>query len=276
LQVHEEIERVRLLEGGKKLLAQLQWRIRALCQVLGDPVDLTERQNSAAFEEVIAAYAPNNRYTVALHRYEPCHATASDGGEILFSGWIVTDNTPVAEIKRTLRLGRGVAEHRHLRVHPAFRGNLIAPKCLANSVALYDELGIACIRLRACYSGTWYWARCGFDFGDKAELDRVRNHAQQIVDAFGGGLDVSPFTRAQQFLRLGEPTEITFHQLVDAMPQRGDAYREIAADNGISMHDAIPFGRVVLLTGPSWDGELDLKGPGRLIFDDLVRRKLAE
>jgi hypothetical protein len=35
------------------------------------------------------------------------------------------------------------------------------------------------------------------------------------------------------------------------------------------------FSRIVLLTGPSWDARLDLAGAGRLIFDDLVRRKIG-
>jgi hypothetical protein len=140
------------------------------------------------------------------------------------------------------------------------------------SVALYDQLGFEYIRLRAAFSGTWYWAQWGFHFEDAAELAKIQHHTQEIIDALGGGLDASSLTHPVQFYRLGDPTEITFEELADALPHRRDAYEDIANDNGISMHDGIPFGRAVLLTGPSWYARLNLEGPDRLIYDDRARR----
>ena len=97
-------------------------------------------------------------------------------------------------------------------------------------------------------------------------------HAQEIIDAFGGGLDAGTLTHPIQFARLGEPATLTFDELCDAFPLRRDAYEGIAFDNGLGMHEAKPFGRIVLLTGPTWNGRLDLQGADRLIFDDRAKR----
>jgi hypothetical protein len=136
--------------------------------------------------------------------------------------------------------------------------------------------------VRACFSGTWYWAQWGFHFDDPKELLRVQEHTQRIVDAFGGGIDVGAFSHPHQFFRLGETEErpgvaplITFDQLCDALPPCREAYEDIAADNGLGVHDPIPFGRAVLLTAPAWDGRLDLSGGDRLIFNDRAGRVLG-
>jgi hypothetical protein len=92
---------------------------------------------------------------------------------------------------------------------------------------------------------------------------RVQDHAQEIIDVLGGGLDATTLKHPLQFARLGEPSVISFDALADALPHRRDAYEDIARDNGLGIHDPIPFGRIVLITGPSWWGCLDLKGPDR-------------
>ena len=276
MRVYDRVREVKEQQGGRDLLRQVRWRMRALTQVIGDPIDLNVPANRQAFDDVIDAYAPNDRYQVELSKFDRCVATEQQGGLINFVAWLVTGGEPIAEIKRVLNLNRGYAYHSSLRVHPPYRGNRVAVGSLASSVELYDRLGFSAVRLRACYSGTWYWARFGFEFEDPQEVSAIRRHAQQVVNAFGGGLDVSTFTHPQQFLYLGHPSVISFGELVDAMPKKEDAFIGIAADNGLGMHDRIPFGRAVLLTGPSWDGRLTLQGPGRLIFDDLVRRKLNE
>src|SRR5262249_54180606 len=145
---------------------------------------------------------------------------------------------------------------------------------LIRSVGLYEQLKFEYVTLRAAHSGTWYWALWGFHFVDENEQLRMQNHAQEIIDAFGGGEDATTLTHPVQFARLGEPTVITFDQLCDAFPQKRDAWEDIARDNGLGMHDPIEFGRIVLLTGPTWTGRLDLDGADRLIFDDRAKRVL--
>jgi hypothetical protein len=277
VRAHKEIARVRDEKQGEDLLDQVLWRIK----VLGGEVDLTDRDNRNAFAEVLDAFVPEN-HSLLLNPSERCRATLDNGGEIVFTGYLVSGGNVTAEMERRLYLGRQVAEHRRIRVVPRFRGNRIAPRSLIKCVPMYDDLRFERVRLRACFSGTWYWAQWGFHFEDRRELEHIQEHTQQIIDAFGGGLDASTLTHPVQFYRLGEsedrpgdPVLITFDQLGDALPRCREAYEEIAYDNGIGMHDPIPFGRIVLLTGPSWDGCLALDGGDRLIFNDRGKRVLA-
>jgi hypothetical protein len=260
----------RLEKDGKELYEQLLWRL----EILGGDVDLTEPGYRGAFAEVLDAYVPAN-YELFLQPASRCRATLARGGEIEFTGLLVTGGNVTAELARRIHLGGRSAEHHRFRVIPRYRGNRIAPRSLIGAVRLYQSLDFQYVRLRACFSGTWYWAQWGFHFEDPYEMAAMQSHAQEIIDVFGGGLDATTLTHPVQFLRLGEPTAITFDQLCDALPQRRDAYEDMARENGLGMHDAIPFGRIVLLTGPSWHGRLDLDGPDRLIYDDRAGRVLA-
>lgn len=253
---HAEIAKVRKKKKGKELLDQLLWRI----EVLGGDVDLTDHENRQAFSEVLDAYCPTDDYSLVLNPSQRCRAARDNGGEIVFWGSLVTGGNIVADLERRLFLRMRFADHRRIRVPAAFRGNRIAPRCLIRSVGLYDQLTFKCIKLRAAYSGSWFWARWGFHFEDRNELLRIQDHAQRLIDAFGGGLDARSLVHPVQFVRLGEPATISFDELCDALPHRRDAYEGIAYDNGLGMHDPVPFGRIVLLTGPSWDACLDLDG----------------
>jgi hypothetical protein len=271
VRAHDEIARVREEKQGEGLLEQLLWRI----EILGGDVDLIDRQNRAAFSEVLDAYAPEN-HRLVLPAAEDCRARrANNEADIRFTGVLISGEILTAELDRHLDLGRRIAHHRRFRVAAAYRGNRIAPRSLIRSVALYEALGFKQIKLRAAFSGTWYWASWGFRFEVPSELARVQDHAQTIIDAFGGDLDATTLTHPIQFVRLGEPITITFDALCDALPDRRDPYESIAYDNGLGMHDPVPFGRVVLLTAPSWDGCLDLDGPDRLIFNDRAKRVLG-
>jgi hypothetical protein len=88
-----------------------------------------------------------------------------------------------------------------IRVVPRFRGNRIAPRCLIRSVALYDALQFEFVRVRAVFSGTWYWALWGFHFEDAVELTRIQDHAQEIIEACGGGVNATGFSHPIQFAR---------------------------------------------------------------------------
>lgn len=252
------------------MLDQVLWRIK----VLGGEVDLIDGQNRAAFAEVLDAYVPEN-HALVLQPASRCYATLDRGGEIVFTGYLVTGGNITAELERRLYLGQRVAHHYRFRVVPRFRGNRIAPRSLVRSIGLYDALSFEHVTLRAAFSGTWYWAQWGFHFADADEQARVQAHAQELIDIFGGGLDATTLTHPVQFARLGEPTAITFDQLADELPHRRDAYEQIAHENGLGIHDPVPFGRIVLLTGPSWDARFDLEGADRLIFDDRAKRVLG-
>jgi hypothetical protein len=270
LRAYAEIARRREQNQGAELLEQLLWRI----EVLGGDVDLLNAENRAAFAEVFDAYLPETHRLVLLAT-QPCRATRNaSGAEVVFTGYLVSGENITAELERRLDLIRRVAHHRRFRVLAPFRGNGIAPRSLVRCVELYDSLGFTQIKLRAAHSGTWYWAQWGFHFDDQNELARVQDHAQAIIDAFGSGLDASTLTHPVQFALLGESSVLSFDELADAFPHRRDAYEQIAYDNGIGIHDKIPFGRVVLLTGPTWDGCLDLDpdGADRIIFNDRAHR----
>lgn len=274
---HDEIRRRRSEQGSDDLLDQVLWRIK----ILGGDVDLVEPENRDAFSDVLGEFAPGG-YGLLLNPSDYSRATDERGGYIRFSGYLVTGGVAAAELERRLYLGERYADHRRIRVAPRFRGNRIAPRSLIRCVRLYDALGIEHVVVRACFSGTWYWAQWGFRFSDDADLARMQEHTQRIIEGFGGGVDASLLTHPQQFLTLGEPEDkpgepamITFDQLCDAVPPCRDAWEDIASDNGLGMHDPIPFGRAVLLTGPSWHGRLTLTGADRLIFDDRARRVLA-
>jgi hypothetical protein len=236
MRAHKEIARVRAEKGGEELLDQLLWRIK----LLGGNVDLTDGENREAFADVLDAFVPEN-HRLILNPASRCRATLDMGGEIVFSGFLVTGGNVTADLERRLYLERRFADHRRIRVVPRFRGNRIAPRSLIRSVSLYDQLRFEYVRLRAAFSETWYWAQWGFHFEDKREMVRAQEHAQRIIDAFGGGEDASKLTHPSQFYRLGEleerpgePILITFDQLADALPHCREAYEQMAYDMGLA------------------------------------------
>lgn len=279
MRIYAEIAR-RLADGPiEDMRADLLWRIRELMEVLGRPVDLTEGPNREAFDDVLQAFVPDGFGLVLVpSTFVDCVADMEAGGKISFRGLLTSDKAAVATVERTVWLARGFAQHHGFTVVPRYRGNRIAPRSLIKCVELYDAASVSEIYLRASRSGSWYWAQWGFHFADVNDLIRVIRHTQSIVDAFGADLDVSTFVHPEQFFRLGHGTDVTFDNLIDAFPQREDAYEEIASLNGISRHQSIPFGRLVLLTGPAWDGclSLDKSQADRLIFDDLARKMVVD
>jgi GNAT superfamily N-acetyltransferase len=278
VRIYEEIARRRQSGEPGDPCKDVLWRIRELTKALGGPVDLTVQDNRNAFSDVIDAYVPDGFGLVLVpSNFVECIADLEAGGRITFRGLLTSDQAAVAEVSRTIWVDRGFAQHHGFTVVPRYRGNRIAPRSLIKCISMYDALGVNEIYLRAAHSGSWYWAQWGFHFNDRNEVVRLVRHTQEIVDAFGADLDVSGFVHPEQFFRLGHPAEVTFYDLVEAFPRREDAYKEIAEKNGISMDQAIPFGRAVLLTGPAWDGclTLDQGSADRLIFDDLARKMMG-
>jgi hypothetical protein len=185
---------------------------------------LTEAANREAFAEALDAYVPEN-HVLILNPSARCRASLDRGGEIVFTGVLVTGGNATAQLERRLLLGRRIAEHRRIRVVPRYRGNRIAPRSLIRCVGFYDQIDFELIKLRAAFSGTWYWAQWGFHFDDPSERTRVQEHAQEIIDLFGGGLDAKSLTHPIQFARLGEPAVLTFDALADVLPTVGTRTR---------------------------------------------------
>lgn len=276
MRVHTAIARRRRRPHSDNLVADLLWRIRVLIDALGtEVVDLVDHDNREAFSDVLGAFVPAGFQLVFVPSGpRGCICSLEEGGKISFHGLLISEGNAVAEIERTIWLSLGRVHHHNLRVVAKYRGNRIAPRSLIGSVKLYDALAIREIHLRASFSGSWYWAQWGFHFADVDDLVRMQRHTQAIVNACGGDLDVSTFTHPEQFFRLGHPTTVSFAEMIEAMPERRDSYEEIALQNGIGPHQQIPFGRAVMLTGPSWDAclTLDAGSADRLIYDDLARR----
>lgn len=279
MRIYTEIARRQEAGDDGNLRDEILWRIRELTQALGTgQIDLTDARNRDAFADVLDAYVPEGLGLVLVpSTFIDCVADNEAGGKISFRGLLTSGQAAVATVERTIWLAREFAQHHGFTVVPRYRGNKIAPRSLIKCVELYDALGVKEIYLRAAQSGSWYWAQWGFHLIDRNDLIRLIRHTQSIVDAFGADLDVSTFVHPEQFYRLGHGSDITFDELVSAFPQREDAYKDIAERNGISMHQSIPFSRAVLLTGPPWDGCLNLgkDQADRLIFDDLVRRMVV-
>lgn len=278
MRIYDEIaERQRGIDPSQ-LRDDILWRISALMQHVGE-IDLTRGENRAAFAEIIDAYVPDgfDFYLAPLRGFDEPRADLQAGGRIAFSGFLTSEGAAVAELARVIWLRHRYANHCHLKVTARYRGNRIAPRTLIKCVGLYDRLGFEQIRLRAAYSGSWYWAQWGFNFANVDDLVRLQRHTQRIVDAFGAELDVSGFIRPTQFFYLGHGTAVTLDDFIEASIGHADQLQEIAYKNGISTHDEIPFGRAVLLTGPAWDGVLNLssESPDRLIFEDLARKMVS-
>lgn len=280
MRLYDEIFR-RRDEGTISLRDQVLWRIRQISEQDRGPVDLRTPINREAFADVLDAYSPDGYQLVLVDGDRRCHAFHTEGGWIEFCGRLCSDGDQVAHLERTIHFGRNYASHHSLEVVHRFRGNRIGPRCFIGSVDLYDRLSISEIIVRAAKSGTWYWAQFGFHFMHDYELEAVRNHAQFFIDAFGGGLDAWSLEHPQQFLRLGEfdGAVVTFDQVCEAYGD-SQATREqvefVAHEEGKGMHEPIPLGRMLLLTGPNWWGSLNL-GEGtadRLIYDDFSRRIL--
>jgi hypothetical protein len=277
MRIYDEIAR-RRAAGGVVECDDVLWRIGELTDHLGKPIDLTEQENRDAFSDVLDAYVPDGFGLVLVpSTFRDCVADMTDGGKITFHGLLTSEQAAVATIERTLWLGRRYVEHHGLTVVPRYRANRIAPRSLVKCVGMYDHLGITDIHLRAAKSGSWYWAQWGFHFADREDLIRLAKHTQNIVEAFGADIDVSTFVHPQQFFYLGHPAEIRFHDLIDAFPRSEQGLQDIAQENGISLHQAIPFARAVLLTGPSWSGCLSLAPDhaDRLIFDRVARKMVV-
>ena len=256
---------------GDPLRDQLLWRISRL----GGDVDLTTPENFAAFQEVWDGFTVPG----LVLRPPPgkSRASAADGGTILIQALLVARGTVFGLIQRRLLLGPRLANHQVLYIHPAFRGHGINLALLERSFDFYDELELDAVYLQAAMAtGRWHWARVGFDFVRAEDRNAVRDWALEVVRATGvRGLRVDRYTSANQFAFMGGNRKLSLGAIAQAMPSHATRINEVAQGNGLTMDERIALGRAVMLTGPTWFGSLELRGPGRAVFRAYAAGKVA-
>jgi hypothetical protein len=230
----------------------------------GPTLDLA--QHIDQFPEVKRAFTiPNTHLWLAENGR--CSASVDDGGsiELIGSLYVKEAGKPkgVLQFHREVRLGPNYAEHKWLKVEPWCRGVGLSSAFLLRSFDLYRDLGISRVELEAqMETGKWHWARVGFEFQAPDDLERVRDWALEVTEALD--LDAPPietFTSATQFARMAARRDLTLEELAKAVPGKREQAEAAARTNCVEMNAPMPLGRAVMLTGPSWNGYLDLEGP---------------
>jgi GNAT superfamily N-acetyltransferase len=182
----------------------------------------------------------------------------------------------VGGFRRRLAFDPEIAVHEHLVLEPEFRGRGLGLRFVQRALPLYDSLGLRRIHLQAALeTGRWYWAHMGFDFFPPGGCDAVRDWAVGLCAALGHD-DLRPdqYHSARQFARMGGARRLSLEEIAEAVPERREKIEKVATKNGHAMDERLAFGRAVLLTGPQWDGHLELRGAPRLAFEAAASEKL--
>jgi GNAT superfamily N-acetyltransferase len=260
------------------LAARLLTKIESL--TAGQEVDLCTRFED--FPELRAAFTiPHAELHLMPGR---CVASLEDGGSIELVGLLKTsldDGTePALQFHRLLKLGERCAEHRWLKVAPALRGIGLSSALLLRSFEFYRALGISSVELDAAMeTGKWHWARVGFEFMWPDQAAEVKQWALAVAEALGiEGANVEALSTATQFARMEGRRGVSLEEIARAFPDRAKVldFREIADENGFDVKERVAFGRAVMLTGPRWEGRLDLKGPSYQQFKSYAEAKAEE
>jgi GNAT superfamily N-acetyltransferase len=273
-----EREVTRQRRNGTPLREQLLWRIEALTS--GQSIDLGEHIED--FPEVRKAFSiPYMQFGLAPGK---CVASLEDGGYLKLIGYLYTETPtefyPVAEFKRKVYLDQQYADHRWLKVEPPFRGRGLSSALLLRSFDFYRDLGLNGVELEAgMETGKWHWARVGFEFMLPEQREKVRGWAIEVTEALNlGGLKIETFSAATQFARMEGSRDVSLAEIADALPalrQRIDV-EVVAEKNGLEMDQPIALGRAVMLTGPPWEGHLELHGPSYAAFKSYADAKREE
>ena len=270
-----EKEVARQRKAGIPLREQLLWRIEELTN--GQSVDLAAHIED--FSEVKEAFSiPNTELELIEERSE---ASLEDGGALKLVGFLYVDSGDrthlVAQFHRELRLDQECVEHKWLKVEPPFRGYGISSALLLRSFDFYKALGLKGVELDASMeTGRWHWARVGFEFMWPRDLERVREWALEVtaqLDVHRPGIEA--FESATQFARMEGHRKVSLGE-IDAATSTSVDVKAIAKQNFLDMETRIPLGRAVMLTGPGWEGRLDLHGPSYTHFKSYADAKAEE
>lgn len=263
-------------EDGAPLRESLLRRIEELTN--GQAIDLAEHIDH--FPEVKAAFGiPNATLELIPGK---CEASLEDGGTLELVGFIHARSDAqdhlVAQFQRKIRLDQECAEHKWLKVEPAFRGYGISSALLLRSFDFYKALGLSGVELDAgMETGRWHWARVGFEFMWPKDRTRVRAWALEVTERLNvhrPGMET--FTSATQFARMEGNRKVSLAELADSTPLLRDRIEAVAKQNYLEMEECIPLGRAVMLTGPGWEGRLDLHGPSYVQFKSYADAKAEE
>lgn len=255
---------------------EMLWRIARLRGEMA----LRTRLRQSAFSEIFGAFTPAGFVFRADGTY--CRATSRQGGVLAIGGELYWRGQIAATLNRRLFFGAGIAGHDLLRIEEPFRDAGLAVVVLARSFQLYDNIGLRKVLLQASLTtGRWYWARCGFDFLTDEDRRRVHAFVQYVLDALGVSIDTRGFTSAEQFALIGKAQGMTtsleaIATAVGSSQFREELEKDIAPGNGIEMTDLIDLGRALMISGPSWNGVLDLQGPGRTAFEAYAQGRLRK
>jgi hypothetical protein len=267
-----EADVARQRDAATPLREQLLWRMEQLTS--GQAFNLCEEVEH--FPEVLDAFTLPGYETQLLAVDDEgkmaCKGNLEDGGSLLITGFLHTprpDFEKVATFRRELRLESGLAHHRLLEVEPPFRGRGLSLHFLHRSFAFYDELGLEEVLQQASLAtGRWQWARVGFEFFPASECEELRKWTARVCRALGvRGLNVSNYSSAAQFARMGGNRKVSFEEMAQAMPRKRCDFAKLARKNCLAMEDQIELARAVMLSGPDWKSRLVLNGPSRVAFN---------
>jgi GNAT superfamily N-acetyltransferase len=245
---------------------------------LGGDVDLNDPRAMGQFAALFDGYVPENcsiTLIPAPMSQWPCRARNIFGGFIEFGALIYDAQGPVAVIRRQIFLGLRAVNHSYLVVDSRRRGQGHGLRCLRKSIGLYDRLGIRYVAISAALdTGRWFWAECGFQFTNDQDRIAVRAWFDQVIAALGRQYQTAHLRDPEQFARLGDPDTVSFAEIAAALPQHRQEIERRAAANNFAMNQQLEFGKAVLLTGPEWDGFLDLEGPRRRLLEERFQTRL--
>lgn len=266
--------------GRRQMISAEEFFKRVESLTPGSSLDLAAHID--AFPEVKTAFMiPNTKLWLAGE--ERCTASLDDGGSLELVGalYVKHEGKPVVVLQfhRHIRIAPSCAEHKWLKVEPWCRGVGISSAFLLRSFELYGALGIDRVELEAqMETGKWHWARVGFEFQAPRDLERVRGWAQEVISSLD--LEEPPpverFTSASQFALMTAREDVTLGALAAALPETRDQAEAAARKNSLTMDDPVPLGRAVMLTGPSWNGYLDLGSPEHAQFKAYADSKAEE
>jgi GNAT superfamily N-acetyltransferase len=262
--------------NGASLRDSILWRIERLTN--GQAIDLADHIDQ--FPEVKAAFSiPNATLELIPGR---CEASLEDGGTLELVGYLHSSNGVgdhlVAQFQREIHLDQECAEHKWLKVEPAFRGYGISSALLLRSFGFYKALGLSGVELDAgMETGRWHWARVGFEFIWPKDRERVRSWALEVAERLNvhrPGMET--FESATQFARMEGNRKVSLAELAESIPAMRSRIEAVAAQNYLGMETRIQLGRAVMLTGPGWEGRLDLHGPSYVQFKSYADAKAEE
>lgn len=212
----------------------------------------------AAFGDVFDAvcapphitFAPNRRSCSLDTHHRAIHFRGdlkSEAGDTLGS------------IDRSLDLQLGIAKHNQIIVDKRFRNVALAAIILDHALEFYERIGIREVRLTAALTtGSYYWAKLGFDFADDRDSEATRHWFARVNAKLGLGMDCRETRTATEWLAVGREggTTCSLGRIADGFPAKRDLLESRAKDIEVDMTEELPLGKALLLSVASWQGRL--------------------